>query len=54
MASASSIKCGCDRCSCEISLEKAVQKNGKYYCCDACANGHQNDASCKMSGCSCS
>ncbi|MGL6337528.1 MAG: metallothionein, partial [Waterburya sp.] len=25
----------------------------QYYCCEACANGHVNDAGCKMSGCGC-
>ena len=48
------VKCACDRCSCEISLENAVQKDNQNYCCEACANGHVSDESCKMSGCSCS
>ena len=54
MANATLVKCDCDRCNCEISLEEAIKKDGKYYCCEACANGHKNDESCKMSGCSCS
>lgn len=53
MANASLVKCACDRCSCEISLEDSIKKGDKYYCCEACANGHVNDQSCKMSDCNC-
>ena len=53
MATANLVKCDCDRCNCEVSLEDAIKKNDKYYCCEACANGHANDQSCKMSDCDC-
>jgi hypothetical protein len=53
MTNANLVKCACDRCSCEISLEDAIKKGDQYYCCEACANGHVNDAGCKMSGCGC-
>ena len=53
MATTSLVKCDCDRCDCEISLEKAVEKNGKHYCCEACANGHAKNDGCKMSDCGC-
>ncbi|MGL5832539.1 MAG: metallothionein [Waterburya sp.] len=50
---ASLVKCACDRCHCEISVENAIKKNEQYYCCEACANGHSEDQSCKMSDCHC-
>ena len=53
MANGSLVKCACDRCNCEISLESAIKKEDKFYCCEACANGHANDESCKMSDCNC-
>lgn len=53
MSSTTLVKCSCGRCSCEISLEQAIEKENKYYCCQACANGHTSDASCKMSDCHC-
>ena len=53
MANGSLVKCACDRCDCEISLESAIKKEDKFYCCEACANGHANDQSCKMSDCDC-
>jgi metallothionein len=53
MTSASLVKCDCDRCDCEVSLSNAIEKDGKYYCCEACANGHVDDQSCKMSDCRC-
>lgn len=53
MSNATLLKCDCDRCAGEVSLESAISKDGKYYCCEACANGHVSDQSCKTSGCSC-
>ena len=47
------VKCACDRCNCEISLEEAIKKGDNYYCCEACANGHINDSSCHNSKCNC-
>ncbi|MEM7595658.1 MAG: metallothionein [Cyanobacteria bacterium P01_A01_bin.83] len=43
MTSDSLVKCTCDRCAGEISWENAITKEDKYYCCEACANGHIND-----------
>ena len=53
MTTTNLVKCNCDRCSCEISVENAIKKEDGYYCCEACANGHSNDQSCKMSDCDC-
>jgi metallothionein len=50
---ASLVKCACDRCHCEISVENAIRMNDQYYCCEACADGHTKDQSCKMSDCQC-
>lgn len=47
------VKCDCSRCSCEISLANAIKRGNKNYCCEACANGHESDQGCKMSGCGC-
>ena len=52
--STTSVKCACDRCSCEMSLEDAIKKDGNYYCCEACANGHADGKGCASSGCGCS
>lgn len=54
MTATNLVKCACDRCQCEISLEAAIKKGDQYYCCQACANGHVDDQKCQMSGCSCS
>jgi hypothetical protein len=35
------MKCACHRCLCVVSLENAIRKDGKYYCFDGCAEGHQ-------------
>ena len=50
---ATTVKCACDRCNCEMSLEQAIKKGDLYYCCEACANGHVNDQSCHNSKCNC-
>ena len=53
MTTVTSMKCACDNCLCIVSLEDAIAKNGKYYCCEACASGHVNEKGCGHKGCSC-
>ena len=53
MTNTTLVKCECDRCDCKISQENAIKRNDKYYCCEACASGHNHDESCKMSDCKC-
>jgi metallothionein len=45
--------CACPSCNCTVSPEKSIVKDGKLYCCEACANGHPNGQACAMSGCGC-
>lgn len=54
MATVTSMKCACEKCLCVVSLEDAIAKDGKYYCCEACANGHPNHEDCGHQGCGCS
>jgi hypothetical protein len=53
MATVTQMKCACEPCLCVVSLEQAVQKDGKYYCSEACANGHQSGEDCGHRGCGC-
>ena len=53
MTTVTSMKCACENCLCVVSLEDAIAKNGKYYCCEACANGHVNENGCEHQGCGC-
>ncbi|MGK7938040.1 MAG: metallothionein [Xenococcaceae cyanobacterium] len=53
MTTVTSMKCACDTCLCIVSLEDAIAKNGKYYCCEACANGHVDEKGCGHQGCGC-
>lgn len=53
MSTVTSMKCACDRCLCVVSLEDAVKKDGKYYCSEACANGHVDGSGCGHQGCGC-
>ncbi len=45
--------CACSDCSCKVSSETAITKDGKTFCCDACANGHKDHAGCEHGGCNC-
>lgn len=45
-ANVTEVKCACGTCVCVISIEGAVMKDGKAYCCEACANNHQNGEVC--------
>ncbi len=53
MTTVTQMKCACEQCLCIVAPESAVEKDGKYYCSDACANGHPNGAGCGHSGCGC-
>ncbi|MBD2576387.1 metallothionein [Oscillatoria sp. FACHB-1406] len=53
MATATKTKCACPKCQCEVSEDKAVVKDGQFYCSEACANGHPNGEACCNSGCHC-
>ncbi|MBW4492306.1 metallothionein [Kamptonema formosum] len=53
MSTVTQMKCACESCLCVVSLEDAVQKEGKYYCGEACANGHPQGESCGHHGCEC-
>lgn len=47
------MKCACESCLCIVDTTKAIQKDGKNYCSDICANGHPNGVGCSHSGCQC-
>lgn len=53
MAVATLEKCACPKCSCAVSPESAVQKNGKHYCSTACAEGHPGGVGCGSTSCHC-
>lgn len=48
-----SITCACGKCSCTVDPATAIEKDGQYYCCEACANGHADGKGCGKSGCGC-
>ena len=47
------MKCACPSCLCIVDLSDAIMKEGKYYCCDSCANQHADGSACSHSGCDC-
>lgn len=53
MTTATQLKCACETCSCAVSTDSAVEKDGKYYCCEACATGHPDGSGCGHPGCAC-
>ncbi len=53
MTTVTQMKCACDPCLCVVSTDEAVIKDSKYYCSNACANGHLNGAGCGHTGCEC-
>ncbi|MDY6936830.1 MAG: metallothionein [Cyanobacteriota bacterium] len=53
MTTATQLKCACEPCKCVVSTDLAVMKDGKYYCGEACANGHSSGESCCEPNCSC-
>lgn len=44
--------CQCPGCICELDGD-AVRRGDRYYCCQACAEGHGQDQSCRDPECPC-
>ncbi|MGD1901607.1 MAG: metallothionein [Geitlerinemataceae cyanobacterium] len=54
MATVTQAACACAPCVCTVDPASAIQKNGKSYCSDACANNHpEGESSCSQSSCGC-
>jgi hypothetical protein len=54
MATVTTMKCACESCLCVVSIADAIEKNGQYYCCEACADGHTDKSKgCGHTGCGC-
>ncbi|GEO98646.1 MULTISPECIES: metallothionein [Methylobacterium] len=47
------VKCACPDCVCVVSVEKAVKRDEKAFCCDECADGHPDHSGCDHAGCAC-
>ena len=52
-ATVNQMKCACASCVCIVNVSDAIQKEGKYYCSDDCANGHPDGSGCSHHGCEC-
>jgi len=44
--------CDCPNCICELD-DAAVREGDRYFCCQACAQGHPEDRQCKDPECPC-
>ncbi|MFQ6573924.1 metallothionein [Pseudomonas sp. UM16] len=44
--------CACPDCNCKVGANPVV-RDGKSYCCQACADHHPNGKPCTASGCGC-
>ena len=53
MSDVNMIKCACSDCVCVISVDGAVERNGKLFCGNDCANGHADGNGCGHVGCEC-
>ncbi|MBP83579.1 MAG: metallothionein [Verrucomicrobiales bacterium] len=46
-------KCACPDCKCEVSLGHQVVKDGKEFCSEVCAVGHEDGCNCCSGPCNC-
>ncbi|MCC5829191.1 MAG: hypothetical protein JJU36_07060 [Phycisphaeraceae bacterium] len=56
MAGPEKVPCACGECVCQVDPKTGVEKNGQYYCCEACATNHEAGAKghgCKTCDCGC-
>jgi len=49
----SSSQCACSGCTCSCSADNAIERDGKRYCSQACADLHPNGQPCPSSSCHC-
>lgn len=47
------VPCECPHCDCEMDLNEALEVNGHFFCGEACANGHVDQAGCGHAECGC-
>ncbi|MGF1458339.1 MAG: metallothionein [Leptolyngbyaceae cyanobacterium] len=50
---ATQTQCACSSCQCTVDTTTAIEKDSQYYCCKACANGHENGSNCGNADCNC-
>ncbi len=53
MSTITKTKCACPDCKCEVREGHHVEKNGKEYCSQACADGHKSGEGCCNNTCHC-
>jgi hypothetical protein len=46
-------QCACPGCTCSASSEHCIERDGKRYCCQACADLHPGGQPCPSSACHC-
>ncbi len=47
------VKCACSDCVCVVDTKKGLEKEGRIYCGDACADHHATGMGCNHAGCTC-
>jgi hypothetical protein len=53
MIAVTTMKCACESCTCQVSIADAIEENDKYYCSQACADGHVKGKGCGHQSCIC-
>lgn len=52
-ASVQAVKCACPDCVCVVRIDGAIERDGRLYCADSCAEGHADGSGCGHAGCRC-
>jgi hypothetical protein len=48
------MKCACEHnCTCDVNQGQGVERGGKRYCSETCADGHPRGQGCGHQGCGC-
>ncbi|SFG48257.1 metallothionein [Methylobacterium gossipiicola] len=47
------VPCACTDCVCKVKAGTGIERDGKTFCCEACADGHASHDGCGHSGCAC-
>lgn len=47
------VKCACSDCVCVVDPSKGLERDGRIYCAEPCADHHKSGAGCQHAGCTC-
>ncbi len=45
------VKCACGDCVCVVKVDAGIERDGRLYCSESCAEHHKDGSGCGHAGC---